>query len=152
MGLKRGMTHPPPLTTLITMNSVTVRITRCTREGLARQSAKCTLEYSKIIYTVIRNAYRYGTLLLSLMRLSPPGSRAATIDGQQLGMRVNRIYTWLPGKSGKIDKRAGRAASPAARLAPPPRVGGWESLVIRRLHNRECVLSPRKQTTQRHAA
>jgi hypothetical protein len=68
---------------------------------------------------------------------SPQGRRAATRreapilyittkmtdnDRQQLGMRENWIYTGLPGKGGKIDKRARRAASPAARLAP---LLGW---------------------------
>jgi hypothetical protein len=38
------------------------------------------------------------------------------------GKGVNLIYTWLPGKGGKIDKRVGRAASMAARPAP---LLGW---------------------------
>jgi hypothetical protein len=66
-----------------------------------------------------RIAYRYGTLLLSLMRRLPTGRRAAT---HREAPRVNQIYMWLPRKGGKIDKRAGRAASPAARLAP---LQGW---------------------------
>ncbi len=67
-----------------------------------------------------------------------PLSRAELIKyitvGQQsnrtiLGLRVNRIYAWLPGKGGKIDKKL--------HAGPPPRVGGRENLVILWLHNRE---------------
>jgi hypothetical protein len=40
------------------------------------------------------------------------------------------------------DREEGRAGSfSCCPPGPPPRVGGWESLVIRRLHNRECVLA-----------
>jgi hypothetical protein len=43
---------------------------------------------------------------------------------------VNRIYTRLPGKGGKIYMRARRAPVMAALPGPPPRAGGWENLVV----------------------
>jgi hypothetical protein len=39
--------------------------------------------------------------------------------------------------------RAEQVAAVAALLAPSPRVGGWESLTIHRLHNKEWLVSPR---------
>jgi hypothetical protein len=43
---------------------------------------------------------------------------------------INRIYTRLHGKGGKIDMRAGRPPATAALPGHPPRVGGWENLVV----------------------
>ena len=67
--------------------------------------------------------------------------------GQQLGMRVNRIYTWLPGKGGKIYKRTGRAASPAARPAPLLGWVGGKAWLSAGCTIESVAVSPRKQTT-----
>jgi hypothetical protein len=47
------------------------------------------------------------------------------------------LTTAVAREGGKIDMRVGRVAAMAAHPTPPPGVGGWESLVIRRLHNTE---------------
>ncbi len=53
-----------------------------------------------------------------------------------LRRRVNRFYTVLGclGKDGKTYRRAKWAPAMAAPSGPLPRVGGWETLVIRQLH------------------
>ncbi len=55
-------------------------------------------------------------------------------------------------KGGKIDKRAGRTASPAARLAPLLGWVGGKAWLSAGCTIENVPMSPRKQTTYRHAA
>ncbi len=56
-------------------------------------------------------------------------------------LRVSNLHG-LPERVNKY-MRAEQVAAVAALPAPRPRVGGWESLAIHRLHNKEWLVNPR---------
>ncbi len=104
-----------------------------------------TVLYAHFRTAAPRYAVRHTTLLAR-----PAEQHYYLTAGQQdnrkiLGLRVNLIYTWLPGKGAPADDYS-------CLLGPPPKVGGWESLMILRLHNREWSCEHAQKKNQWNAA